>query len=106
MLFGGQAPKKPDAAEMLGVTASDDAVVVDDALVIEDDAIIVDEKLTEDGKAILNAAKQKPLWEGGEDRIKYEKSQLFSAFIAQDTINFDLFDNDYMSVYDVFNQTP
>ena len=31
---------------------------------------------------------------------------MFSVFVKQETINFDLFDNDYMSVYDVFNQTP
>ena len=73
---------------------------------VEDDAIIVEDKLNEDDKAILNAAKQKPLWEGGDGRVQYDKSQLFSAFIKQDIINFDLFDNDYMSVYDVFNQTP
>jgi hypothetical protein len=56
-------------ADILGVTPTDEALIVDDALVVEDDAIIVEEKLTEDDKAILNAAKQKPLWEGGEGRI-------------------------------------
>lgn len=69
MLFGGQPEKKPGVADILGVTPNDDSVVTDDAVVVEDDAIIVEEKLTEDDKAILNAAKQKPLWEGGDGRI-------------------------------------
>lgn len=31
---------------------------------------------------------------------------MFSAFVKEDEINFKLFDSDYMSVYDVFNQAP
>ena len=55
--------------------------------------------------AMLNAAKQKPLWQNEDSRIKYTKNELFGAFIKEDNINFNLFDNDYMSVYDVFNQS-
>jgi hypothetical protein len=31
---------------------------------------------------------------------------MFAAFVKQDQINFNLFENDYMSVYDVFSASP
>ena len=59
--------------------------------------------LTEDDRAILNAAQQKPLWVQ-EDRIIYEKHQMFEVFKKEEEINFELFDKDYLSVFEVFSQ--
>jgi hypothetical protein len=102
MLFGAQDKKKTgnELMDLLGV--SDDAIV-DDAIIEDDGAIIVEEDLSEADKAILNAAKQKPLWEVDDFRVQYTKDQMLAAFVKEEAINFDLFDKDYMSVYDVFN---
>ena len=58
--------------------------------------------LTEDELAILNAAQQKPLWVQ-EDRVSYEKHQMFEVFRKEEEINFELFDKDYLSVFEVFS---
>ena len=58
--------------------------------------------LTDEEQAILNAASQKPLWMQ-DDRLSYEKKQMFDVFQKEDEINFELFDKDYLSVFEVFS---
>lgn len=109
-------------------------MMTDDAIIVEDDAIVVDEavvveketkapkkkpakpskeatkidpklkNLSEEELAILNAAHQKPLWMADEERLKYSKAQMFECFIMEEEICFDLYDPDYMSVFEVFSQ--
>ena len=104
------------------IVVEDDAIVVDDAVVVEKetkpakkkqaakpskDANKIDPKLknlSEEELAILNAAHQKPLWMEDEERLKYSKAQMFDCFIKEEEICFDLYDPDYMSVFEVFSQ--
>ena len=125
MLFGG-APatdtKESKRAQADSAIIEDDAIVVeeDDAIVVEDDAIVADEAsnnnidqlnallggaedLTKEDKAIIKASKQKPLWQE-EGRVKYTRQQLLDEYQKEDEINFALFDDDYMSMFEVFSQ--
>ena len=52
--------------------------------------------------AILSAAQQKPLWIQ-EDRISYDRQQMFDIYKKEEEINFELFDKDYLSVFEVFS---
>ena len=61
-----------------------------------------DYKLTNEDKAILKAAKQKPLWVE-EDRVRFTREDLLAEFIKETEIDFSLFDPDYMAVYEVFS---
>jgi len=59
--------------------------------------------ITEDDRAILNAEKlSRPLWMEGE-RVKYSAKDILRAFRKEEEINFDLFDKDYLSVFEVFS---
>lgn len=51
----------------------------------------------------MNAEKQsRPLWMEGE-RVKYSAKDILRAFRKEEEINFDLFDKDYLSVFEVFS---
>lgn len=113
MLFGKEPAtedKKNDMLDILGddaIVAVDDKVeepaAVDDAIIF-DDAIITEkpeEKKT--NEAILAAAKTKPLWRE-DDRQVFTQAQLLAAFVPKPDIDFALFDEDYMSVFEVFAQ--
>ena len=113
MLFGKEPATESKTNDMLDILGDDaivaidskveDAAIVDDAIVF-DDAIITEapeEKKT--NEAILAAAKSKPLWQE-EDRQVFTQAQLLAAFEPTPDIDFSLFDEDYMSVFEVFAQ--
>lgn len=93
-------------------------MIEDDAIVVEEDeAIVVDKKqdtaamdllnslMGDEDKAIITAAQQKPLWKE-EGRVKYNRNELLSAYQKEEEIDFTLFDDDYMSMFEVFSQNP
>jgi len=123
-LFGGGDGGAAQISEMMtddAIIMEDDAIVVDDAVVVEKEtkapkkkqtakpskeATKIDPKLknlSEEELAILNAAHQKPLWMADEERLKYSKAQMFETFVVEEEISFDLYDPDYMSVFEVFS---
>ena len=51
---------------------------------------------------MLRAAQQKPLWIQ-DDRTTYDKQQMFDVYRKEEEINFELFDKDYLSVFEVFS---
>lgn len=100
------------------VQFDDDAIIVeeDDAIIVEEDEAIVAEKvdqlitkpsaakkaeINKDAQAMLQAAKKKPLWLE-ENRHVYTQAKLLAAFRKEPDIDFSLFDDDYMSVQEVF----
>ena len=99
----------------------DDAIIVeeDDAIVADDDAVVAEKldkmitkpsaskkaELSAQEKAIVTAAKQKPLWLE-EDRHTYTQAGILALFVQEAEIDFNLFDNDYMSSYEVFASSP
>jgi len=38
-----------------------------------------------------------------EMRLKYTKANMFKHFVREEQINFDLYDPDYMSVFEIFS---
>lgn len=122
MLFGG--PSKQDKAK--AAVPVDDAIIIeDDAIVIEDDAVIVEPKqrknsnidalnaligdtkgasknLNDNDIAIITAAQQKPLWVE-ENRPKFTRKQLLENYTENTDIDFTLFDENYITVFEIFN---
>jgi hypothetical protein len=98
MLGGGPGPQIDDA-----IVFDDDAIIIDD-----DDAIIIEEspkgehKLTNAEKKVLESKESKPLWK--DERARFSKKQLLNGYKKSDEIDFKLLVEDYMELFDVFNQ--
>ena len=134
-MFGGPAKEEKKTQKAEALIADDAIVIEDDAIVIEEDDAIVassepekqskprkdssnidalnaliggdkkeSKRLTEGDKAILAAANQKPLWIE-EGRTKFTRNELLDQFVEQKEIDFSLFDKDYITMFEVFNQT-
>ena len=51
----------------------------------------------------MKATQQKPLWMDENARIVFQRQEMFDLFEKETEINFELFAEDYMSVFEVFN---
>lgn len=63
---------------------------MDEAIVIEEDDAIIEEK---------------PLWKN-EERIKYSHDDMFGMFTLDKEIDFSLFVDGYIEMFEVFNSKP
>lgn len=97
MMNAGPGPQIDDA-----IVFEDDAIVMDDDAIVIDDTTQDDHKLTVAEKKVLESSERDPLWK--DDRVRFSKEHLLNGYKKADEIDFTLLVEDYMEMFDVFNQ--